>query len=297
MYRSCQVARIFEQEFAGQTSRLVKVMATQMGYGNWPDFVAIWGDIHPPTLQKMAALAQPAINPDNVTFDMFAIAPYWNGNDLAGMTASLNDIEDKMGEVQRALNDHGNGMKLICYEGGQDGGNQVANAQDPGIYNVYTDALNRIGARLQGPFVHYTHVGWDAAHAWGAKQSTGATLANSHKYRAIVDWVNAHGGPPAIRRPGQVAKEETAAANKLISIFPNPVKTNTITATVYSDKTESVTISVYNLASQKMSEVKQVLQKGNNILQIPVGRLQNGVHTLVINKGGESVVRQVVIER
>jgi hypothetical protein len=297
VYRSCQVARIFEQEFAGQTTRLVKVLATQMGYGNWPDFVAIWGDIHPPTLQKMAALAQPAINPNNVTFDMFAIAPYWNGNDLAGMTASLNDIEDKMGEVQRALNDHGNGMKLICYEGGQDGGNQVANAQNPGIYNVYTDALNRIGARLQGPFVHYTHVGWDAGHAWGAKQSTGATLANSHKYRAIVDWVNAHGGPPAIRRPGQIAKEETAAANKLISIFPNPVKTNTITATVYSEKTESVTISVYNLASQKMSELKQVLQKGNNILQIPVGRLQNGVHTLVINKGGERVVRQVVIER
>jgi hypothetical protein len=197
VYRSCQIARIFEQEFAGQTQRLRKVLGTQLGYDNWPDFVATWGDIHPPTLQLMAALAQPAINPNNVVFDTYAVAPYWNGNDLTSMQADIANIEDKLGEVQRALNDHGNGIKLICYEGGQDGGNQVANAQNPGIYNVYIDALNRIGARLQGPFVHYTHVGWDGNYAWGAKQSTSATLSASHKYRAIVDWVNAHGGAPA----------------------------------------------------------------------------------------------------
>jgi hypothetical protein len=295
VYRSCQIARIFEQEFAGQTNRLVKVLGTQLGYNNWPEFVAIWGDIHPPTLQLMAALAQPAINPNHVVFDMYAVAPYWNGNDLTAMQADIANIEDKLGEVQRALNDHGNGIKLICYEGGQDGGNQVANAQNPGIYNVYIDALNRIGARLQGPFVHYTHVGWDGGHAWGAKQNTSATLSASHKYRAIVDWVNAHGGPPA-----RVAISQTpdhSDADKTVTIYPNPVVARTLTAFVNSDRLVNATISLVSVSGQKLAEFKQTLQNGNNIIQVPVGSFKKGMHLLVINKGSERVIKKVMIDQ
>jgi chitodextrinase len=233
VYRSCQVARIFEEEFAGQTDRLVKVLGTQLGYDNWPDFVATWGDIHPVALQHMAALFQPSINPNNVRFDAYAVAPYWNGNDLASMQASITPLIEKIDEVQRALNNHApNQMKLICYEAGQDGGNQVANAQNSGIYNVYTDALNRIGAKLQGPLVHYTHVGWDSNHAWGAKQTTSSTLAQSHKYRAIVDWVNANGAGRVrtAREPQEVQEvyEETSASTD-VEVYPNPFNSDMLT--------------------------------------------------------------------
>jgi hypothetical protein len=299
VYRSCQVARIFEEEFAGQTHRLVKVLGTQLGYDNWPDLVAQWGDIHPPTLQKMAALVQPSINPNNVTFNAFAVAPYWNGDNLTAMQANITYLEDKIGEVKRTLTDHGNGIKLVCYEGGQDGGNQVANAQNPGIYTVYTDALNRVGSLLQGPLVHYTHVGWDSGHAWGAKQSTPSTLAVSHKYRAIVDWVNAHGGSPA-RKKTDVSEEtmvEETDPEKAVTVFPNPSHANSLTINIYAEQESDASISMLNSSSQKVVELQQKLTPGANAIQMKTDHLKQGLHLLIIHRDNKRIVKKIVIEK
>ncbi|HYG20216.1 MAG TPA: BACON domain-containing carbohydrate-binding protein, partial [Ohtaekwangia sp.] len=297
VYRSCQVARIFQEEFAGQTHRLVKVLAGQLGYDNWPDLVAQWGDIHPVVLQHLAALTQPSINPNNVTFDAYAMAPYWNGDNLTTMQASIDHLIEKLDETQRTLTNHGpGGIKLICYEGGQDGANQVANAQNPGIYNVYTDALNRINAKLQGPFVHYTHVGWDGGHAWGAKQNTSSTLSQSHKYRAIVDWVNAHGGFPArIRTTAQQTETEIPLDDR-VSVFPNPVREKVLTANIHAEEKVEATISLMSTSAQPLIAVRQQLEKGDNTIQLPLNHVKSGVHLLIIQKGSERIVRKVVIE-
>jgi hypothetical protein len=299
VYRSCQVARIFEEEFAGQTNRLVKVLGTQLGYDNWPDLVAAWGDIHPPTLQKMAALAQPSINPNNVTFDLYTVAPYWNGNDLTSMQANIAVIEDKMSEVQRTLTDHGNGIKLGCYEAGQDGGNQVANAQNPGIYNVYTDALNRVGARLQGPLVHYTHVGWDSGHAWGAKQSTSSTLSASHKYRAIVDWVNSHGGSPARKKAEttEETRQEETEPDQTVTVFPNPSRTNSLVVNIFSEQESEASITMLNSSSQKVIEIQQSLNRGVNAVSVKTDHVKHGMHLLIIRHNNKRIVKKVVIEK
>jgi chitodextrinase len=293
VYRSCQVAKIFEEEFAGQTNRLVKVLGGQLGYDNWPDLVAQWGDVHPVALQHLAALTQPSINPNNVTFDAYALAPYWNGDNLTTMQASIDYLVEKMDETQRALTNHGPGnIKLICYEAGQDGGNQVANAQNAGIYNVYIDALNRIGAKIQGPLVHYTHVGWDGGHAWGAKQNTSSTLSASHKYRAIVDWVNSHGGTP----PPPFITAATEEVNG-VRIYPNPTRENILNVDIYSDRTTEATITMVTPTSQQVAGLKKTLVEGNNSIQIPIAHVKNGIHVVVIQRGFERTVQKVIIDR
>lgn len=306
VYRSCQVARIFEQEFAGQTQRLVKVLGTQLGYNNWPDLVAEWGDVHPPTLQKMAALAQSSINPNNVTFDLFTVAPYWNGNDLASMQANIDVIEDRMDEVQLTLTDHGNGIRLGCYEAGQDGGNQVANAQNPGIYNVYIDALNRVGGRLAAPLVHYTHVGWDSNHAWGAKQSTGASLSSSHKYRAIVDWVDDNVSSSArIRTPHSkyndtpdVQAQKDNTPDKNVSVYPNPSRANTLMVEIYTDNESVAEIEIMSFDTQTpVLKVKHILTPGVNQIRIPIDGARSGLHILDIHFGTRRAIRKIAIEK
>lgn len=292
VYRACQVARIFEQEFAGQTNRLVKVLAGQLGYDNWPDYVATWGDVHPVVMQHLAALVQPSINPNNVTFDAYALAPYWNGDNLTTMQASIPGLVEKFNEAQRAITNHGPaGLKLVCYEAGQDGGNQVANAQNSGIYNVYIDALNQISAKIQGPLVHYTHVGWDGGHAWGAKQSTSSTLANSHKYRAIVDWVNSHGGFPA------PPIEFTAGIeSQSVYVYPNPSRGKVLSVDIYADRKMSAEISVTSMNAQPVTSIRKELEEGLNTIQVPVERAKSGIYLVVIDKGFERVVAKVVLE-
>jgi hypothetical protein len=187
-FRALQAFDIFEQVFGKDSPRLVKVLAGQLDFSNWPDYVATWGDIHPLVNEHMAALHSPAFNPKNIKVNAYALAPYWSGDTVAQMRPSVDTQVEHMAEAKRALDLEGSGIPLICYEGGQDGSNQVKNAKDPAIYQLTLDAYNKFKPLINGPFVTYTHVGWDGNYAWGLKQSTNATLAESHKYRATLDW-------------------------------------------------------------------------------------------------------------
>lgn len=191
-FRALQVFAKFDEVFGKDSPRLVKVLAGQLGYGNWPDFVNTWGDIHPIVNQHMAAIHSAAHNPQGVKVSAYAMAPYWDGSTVAEMRSSLNGLEESMREARRALDLEGTGIPLVCYEAGQDGSNQVRNAQDPAIYQLTLDAYNRFKPLVNGPFMAYTHVGWDGNYAWGLKKSTSASLAESHKFRATLDWVSAN---------------------------------------------------------------------------------------------------------
>jgi hypothetical protein len=188
-YRAVQVFDIFEQVFGKDNPRLVKALAGQLDFSNWPDYVATWGDIHPLVNEHMAALHNTTINPKGIKISAYAVAPYWSGDTVSQMGPSVDAQVEHMAESKRALDAEGSGIPLICYEGGQDGGNQVKNAKDPAIYQLTLDAYNKFKPLINGPFMAYTHVGWDGNYAWGLKQSTNATLAESHKYRATLDWV------------------------------------------------------------------------------------------------------------
>jgi hypothetical protein len=188
-YRALQLFKIFERTFGARGPRLVKVLASQLGYGNWPEFVAEWGDVHPLVIQHMAALHSPVHNPRGTRVDAYALAPYWEGSNVSELRASLDALAEHLREARAALDAEDPGIALICYEGGQGGDNQVLNARDPAIYQLTKDAYNRLAEYVDGPFVIYTHVGWDDTYAWGLKESTQATVRESHKYRATLDWL------------------------------------------------------------------------------------------------------------
>jgi hypothetical protein len=191
-FRALSVFGKFEEVFGKDSPRLVKVLAGQLGYNNWPDYVNTWGDIHPLVNQHMAAIHSPLHNPQNIKVNAYALAPYWGGATVTDMRNALGRLEESMREARRALDLEGTSIPLVCYEAGQDGDNQVRNARDPAIYQLTLDAYTRFKPFLNGPFVTYTHVGWDGNYAWGLKQSTSASLADSHKYRATLDWVRAN---------------------------------------------------------------------------------------------------------
>jgi hypothetical protein len=188
-YRALQVFAIFERVFGPRNPRLIKVLAGQLDNDNWPEFVAEWGDVHPVVIQHMAALDSRAHNPHGVDIDAYALAPYWQGGTVAELRASLTVLAEEMREARAALDTKDAHIPLIAYEGGQDGVNQLANARDPTIYQLTKDAYTRMAAFVDGPFLVYTHVGWDDTYAWGLKQATNASLRASHKYRATLDWL------------------------------------------------------------------------------------------------------------
>lgn len=189
--RAIQVFEIFEQVFGKNNPRIVKVIASQLGFRNWPEYVAAWGDVHPLVIEHMAVLQSSVYNPRGMKIDAYALAPYWNGNTVAEMRADLSEQVERTAEARRALDSDPNFkyINLIFYEGGQDGSSQLAAARDPAIYSLTYDAYSLFKQYLTGPFVIYTHVGWDQNYAWGLKQSTAASTADSHKYRATLDWV------------------------------------------------------------------------------------------------------------
>jgi hypothetical protein len=80
-------------------------------------------------------------------------------------------------------------LRLISYEGGQ---HYTLNAHtfstNPDSYAMYYEWLESCDAYFDLT-MHYTHVGtWASGGAWGAKSSTNQSLANAHRYRALVHW-------------------------------------------------------------------------------------------------------------
>jgi hypothetical protein len=71
----------------------------------------------------------------------------------------------------------------------------MAWSSNPKIYDEYMYMLDH-WSKYFTLFVHYSHTGkWtnaDSQSSWGAKDHTGQSNSEAHKYRALVNWVNAH---------------------------------------------------------------------------------------------------------
>lgn len=216
----------FENVWGVNNSRVVKVIAGQLKFQNSDNFRAIWGDEHVMVTYDMALLNDSYFNPGNVRVNSYAMSIYWHGDNTTQMIANLNDvILPQLDDARRSL--EGTGVTLIGYEGGQDGGNQVANAQNIAIKNVYNQCLTSINNKLQGLFCHYTHVGWGQNNAWGAKRTTATTLTNEkYKYDAIKAWKQANA-----REEGDDELDENDdnpfinSSDYTLTVFPNPVQT------------------------------------------------------------------------
>jgi hypothetical protein len=103
-------------------------------------------------------------------------------------------------------------------------------------------------------------------------------------------YLDATQPPPATQVAAPVNEQS-------LSVYPNPVNGNMLTVQVYSDRNVDAQISILSSTLDKLSGLKQTLVKGNNTIQVPVGHLSNGIHMVVVQKGTERMVKQVVIRK
>jgi hypothetical protein len=181
VYESVRAFEAFEAVFGKGSPRLVKVIAGQ---------AASTG----PCDSEVAAFKDATINPNGTKADAYAIAPYFRGDSIDALKNT--GVPEATGWVSDSAKcAKGAGWLLIAYEGGQDsyknGDDSACTTlqNDAAMHDIYGSFLDSmVGAKLTGPFMQYTHSG----ACWGLKQKTSDTLANSPKYKGVLDWLATH---------------------------------------------------------------------------------------------------------
>ena len=184
VYASLQMFKIFDEVFQNDHKRYVKTLSVQ------PGNVA---------QTELEALSDPKVNPDGVKIDAAAVASYFGFVDagktedvLKQIAASAVEEVAKMKELRQLADEAG--VDLTTYEGGSATDNTTA-SRHPEMYNIYRDYLDGIASYVT-MFNQYTVCG--RGGKWGAKEYLTQPLAETPKYRALVDYIN---GVPAPKRP------------------------------------------------------------------------------------------------
>ncbi len=199
--RSAEVFAIFAEEYgSAQRHRFVAVLATQAANAGLSE-------------ERLAAINDPSINPSAERPDALAIAPYFGVNYEPGnpvptaeqvvTTLATSAIAEAVGWTRaQAAVAEANGLRLICYEGGQHfvgilgaEGNATLTSvlhaanRDPRMqdrYREYLTALEQEGVDL---FVNFTHIGeWSQWGSWGVLEYQEQPMANAPKWRALLAW-------------------------------------------------------------------------------------------------------------
>ncbi len=218
VYISTKMFKIFQDEFAGQTGRLVKVISGQ-SLTEWINTKIIEG------------LKRPDVNTTGVMPDQFAGTAYIGG--INGTSATLET--EWAAEVKKMTDFYvwlkgalaGTNIGMITYEGGH---HITTNADqfsaNPKSYQLYRDLLTAMQSHVT-LFMHYVHSGaWGTVNAWGAKRFIDQPLADAHKYRALVDYMKATTPPPVtLRTPENPASTTAGVEYKYYegtwSVLPN----------------------------------------------------------------------------
>lgn len=209
--RSSDIFRIFREEYGAEAGpRLCFVLAA---HASNPDTAR----------RRIQSLANPAVNPVGIQPDALAIAPYFGvnftPNDIPPVqpgyptvdeildTIAVQEIAAQRPNVQshKALANQ-QGMRLICYEGGQHfighlGAENDTNLvqilfqanRDPRMgarYREYLDMLREEGVDL---FSNFSFVGsWSKWGTWTVLEYQQQPIDQAPKMQAIQDWQQAN---------------------------------------------------------------------------------------------------------
>jgi len=193
VYAAVRLFKVFQDAFVEQTQRIKTVISGQTGsaWGTQIQCLALNNKLN-------AGATNNNINPNNLKPEYYAIATYVGGSNgssatvRADWTASVNALIKNAQDVKNNfVKYNANYLKLVAYEGGQGySTNGDVFARNPQSYDMYKEWLQAINPYFQLT-CHYTHTGkWASGGDWGAKDSTSQSLADAHKYRAILDWNN-----------------------------------------------------------------------------------------------------------
>jgi hypothetical protein len=229
--RSADIFKIFEDIF-GEDERLVKIIPTQAA-NPWL------------TNQICTYFHDPFYNPQNVSADAIAIAPYFGGNVaneiidrgrlgtitipevLAAMDTNMTEEVFTWMDGNKTVADDYN-LKLISYEGGQhlvatgaNVNNQdltdllIATNRDSGMYDLYCKYFDYWYEQTEGGLfaIFSSHSGPSKWGSWGIKEFMADTL--NYKYQAIEDCVLSYNTEP-------VGTENLTVYDTDLRVFPNP---------------------------------------------------------------------------
>lgn len=289
VYASVRAFQRFETVFGVNSPRLVKVIAGQVGY-HWPGF-----DYNHMAIGDFAAGNNTTINPNNISINAWAVAPYMGGQSVTEMRNELPEVFQSVQWAKNSLN--GTPYNLLCYEGGSDNypdnNPPLAITRDPGQEQLYVDFLTGLSTNVNGHFCQYTFYGGP----WGLKNFAGESSSIASKWRGWIRYWDAH--PPAAARINKdpVKLTNDLVPDKSVRIYPNPSHAGALIMDIYSGVNEDAKIALFTLSGQRLSETQRVLQPGNNIVQVPVQKYTAGVHLLVITKPSGRIIKKVMIEK
>ncbi len=196
--RSVEIFDIFEEAFGG-TERLVRVMAGQFASPQKGRALLSWGNAS----QKV---------------DAYAVAPYFGGRLvrtqgerllLAGLDPLFEELREEVGQGTARMREHAQlasefGVALIAYEGGQHlrparrSDPQLtrmltAANRDPRMAELYARHLANWKAAGGQVFVHFSSMSKPGSTGmWGALETPDQKLSEAPKYRALLEFIDAH---------------------------------------------------------------------------------------------------------
>jgi hypothetical protein len=176
-WAAIRIFRAMDLVFGTQSVRIIKILAGQIGANS-------------ELKAQTEVVNNLTYNPWQSVHNAMAIAPYigHKATTLEALRADIPAVATQVsttGDLARKL-----GIKLLAYEAGQHiTTNQIAINSHSDMYDIYIDYLNMLKEDFD-LVMHFSQVGvWGESGAWGAKRFTGQSLADAHKYRALVDWV------------------------------------------------------------------------------------------------------------
>lgn len=283
--RSADIFHIFEGVFT-TPGRLIKTIPSQAA-NSWL------------SNQLVTYFNDPAYNPNGVSANAIAIAPYFAGSvantivdENLVSTITVEEIVERMGnsldEALQFMTDNrqvaaNNGLELICYEAGQ---HLVATGDNvnideltekliqanhhPDLQDVYCRYLDNWYDSVGTLMVHFSsHGGYSKWGSWGIKETMDDV--NNPKYLALQQCVFSNGSLLLNKRFPSFVPD----------VYPNPAESQLF----LSDDVHGKEYIIYNPAGQ-------VMKQGTVNGIIDVVRLQPGMYLLSIDGNSRKFIKK-----
>lgn len=280
VYASVRAFEQFERVFGVNSPRVVKVIAGQVGY-HWPGY-----DYNHMVKGDLAALANSTINPNGVTINAYAMAPYMGGQSMAAQSSAIAVEEQNMLWAKNSL--IGTNIKLICYEAGADNypDQSLVLTRDPQQEQLNIDYLTAMANYCQGPINQYCFYGG----CWGLKNYAGESSANAPKWRGwLTYWANFKSAQ-VVDNATEVAQVAGDAAE--VAIYPNP---STDVVYIKANGSEG-RVTVIDRSGKVV--LQQLLQQtANGVNELNVSQLNSGLYFVNVVSGNISTSKKIVVTK
>lgn len=210
VYRSLQAFKIFKQEFGGNSGR-VKCVLAGLVHDGWQS--SIWNSV-----LNNSSLNPSAIKPDFVA-DSFYPGQNIDGAASDALTQLYNDEATWLSTLKQAKANATNifGCPLALYEAGY---SVFKNADvlgaSPSLYDWQKKMLDDTVSQADLVMI-YAHMTKPSTYqAYGLKSYIGQPIADAHRYRALIDWLNGNTSGATTPTPTPTpAPSNTESANSV----------------------------------------------------------------------------------